>query len=73
MITHTCPVTYMSKHDGHGHAVEYMFEADDGTLWAENDEYGTQVNFCPFCGYKARTQLVLVPSRVPPEHEGPMG
>lgn len=26
----------------------------EGTLWAGNGEYNTQVNFCPMCGKKAK-------------------
>lgn len=43
----------------HGQAVTYCFEADDGTLWVSNDEYGSQVSFCPYCGFKARAPAVV--------------
>jgi hypothetical protein len=36
-----------------GHAITYCLEDATG-LWCDNDEYATRVNFCPFCGYKAK-------------------
>jgi len=39
----------------YGIAVYYCTEHDDGTLWIGNDEYENQINFCPFCGYKAKS------------------
>lgn len=39
--------------NGYGPAVDCCNEDDDGVLIAENGEYGTVVNYCPFCGYKA--------------------
>lgn len=44
---------------GYGAAIEECEETEQGELWAGNSEYGTQVNFCPFCGYKARRQVAL--------------
>lgn len=35
-----------------GPAITYCFENDDGSLWAGNGEYESQVNFCPICGRK---------------------
>lgn len=29
-------------------------EMENGELWVTNVEYCNQVNFCPFCGYKAK-------------------
>lgn len=34
----------------YGPAVSYCWEDTDGRFWASNDEYGTEVNFCPQCG-----------------------
>lgn len=31
-------------------------EAEDGTLWAGNIEYSSQVAFCPYCGFRAAQQ-----------------
>jgi len=39
-----------------GPAVNYCEEANDGTFWAGNCEYESMVNYCPFCGTKARKQ-----------------
>jgi hypothetical protein len=38
----------------YGNAISYCFEDVDGKLFVENGEYENQVNFCPFCGYKAK-------------------
>lgn len=40
--------------DGHGPAVDRCTERADGSLWVDNGEYGSRVNFCPFCGFKAK-------------------
>ena len=41
-----------------GEAIDYCVEDDDdGTLWAGNCEYDSQVNYCPVCGYKAKVQV----------------
>lgn len=45
------------RFDGYGPAVTECHESEDGTLWVGNCEYGTQVNFCPFCGYEAQTTV----------------
>lgn len=42
---------------GYGSALDICFEDVAGKLWAANDEYGSQVNYCPYCGYKAKIQL----------------
>lgn len=39
--------------EGHGDAVDSVYERPDGTLWVGNGEYGSQVNFCPVCGVAA--------------------
>jgi len=43
--------------EGWGAAVEVCEEHADGTLWVGNSEYGSQVNYCPQCGYKARVPI----------------
>lgn len=48
-----------------GTAVNRCREHDDGTLTVDNDEYETQVSFCPFCGFKAR-----IPAPPDPGHDG---
>ncbi len=42
---------------GFSHAVDDCREHADGRLEVENGEYGTYVNFCPFCGFQARTPV----------------
>lgn len=41
----------------HGDAFSVAYEQADGSLWVENGEYASQVNFCPYCGFKAKVQL----------------
>ena len=41
-------------HDGYGPAIDVCIENDNGQLWVSNDEYASQVNYCPYCGYKAK-------------------
>jgi hypothetical protein len=40
-----------------GPAVTMCYEDAEGRLWVTNEEYITQVNFCPFCGYEAPNQI----------------
>ncbi len=54
---HFCTIS--SAEPGFSDAIEHVAEQDDGTFWAGNGEYESQVNFCPVCGAKAPT---LVPS-----------
>ena len=42
-----------------GAAVLTCREHENGSLWVDNDEYESRVNFCPFCGFKARQQIVF--------------
>lgn len=44
---------------GWGTAVDCCVELEDGTFMVTNDEYSNRVNYCPFCGAKAPTQVVL--------------
>lgn len=39
--------------DGYGAAIYICHEDSNGKFWVGNGEYGSQVNFCPFCGAKA--------------------
>ena len=43
----------------YGTAFNVCIEDKRGRLWVHNGEYGSQVNFCPVCGYKAPTQGAL--------------
>lgn len=54
---HKC--NFYSESRIYGPAVDVCFEQDDGSLWVGNGEYSSRINFCPFCGYKARTQARL--------------
>lgn len=40
----------------YGPAIEHCLERDDGTFWAGNGEYDSQVAYCPFCGARAPVQ-----------------
>ena len=41
----------------YGGAIEQCTEHDDGSLWVDNGEYASCVNYCPFCGTKATKQI----------------
>jgi len=41
-------------YSGYGEAIDHCYEDLDGSLHAGNDEYCSQVNFCPYCGYKSK-------------------
>lgn len=56
---HCCmPIWRTIPKEGYGNAIDLCEEHEDGTFWAGNSEYGSQVNFCPFCGQKAPVQIV---------------
>jgi len=40
-----------------GAAIQCCIEDECGALWIDNNEYASQVNFCPYCGYKSPTQI----------------
>lgn len=48
---HYCVVPYRYFIDGP--AVDECFEDSDGCLFVSNGDNGSQVNFCPMCGYEA--------------------
>ncbi len=52
---HDCDLD--SDWDVYGPAIEYCTEDVEGKLWSGNGEYQSQVNFCPGCGFQARTQI----------------
>lgn len=54
--THKCIVPKKAERSAYGHAVESFFINDD-KLFADNGEYCTQINYCPFCGEKATVQI----------------
>ena len=53
-------ISYNSPDGLYGTAVNYTRIEDDGTMWIGNDEYETQVNYCPFTGTLAPKQMKLV-------------
>lgn len=53
---HCCDLTKY-PHAGYGEAVSYCEEHEDGTLWVDNSEYATQINFCPACGFPASVKV----------------
>lgn len=44
----------MNGRGSHGPAFGECLELENGELWITNDEYESQVNFCPVCGWKAK-------------------
>jgi hypothetical protein len=42
----------------HGAAIEECFEDKVFNLFVSNGEYGSQVNFCPMCGYEAINKII---------------
>jgi hypothetical protein len=52
---HECKLD--SPKAAYGAAVEACYEWKDGTFWVTNDEYSSQVNYCPVCGAKAPVQI----------------
>lgn len=51
---HTCHFAHPSGGGRYG-AIYDCFEDDDGRYWVTNDEYSSQVAYCPECGSKAPT------------------
>ena len=49
---HNCSI--LTKYSGHGEAIDFCMEAKNGSLWVGNGEYMSQVNYCPYCGYKSK-------------------
>jgi hypothetical protein len=41
------------EHGMYGGAFHACIELDNKTLWVTNGEYASQVNYCPYCGFKA--------------------
>lgn len=46
---------------GYGEAINGCSEDENGELWVANDEYFSQVSFCPYCGFKARVPATIIP------------
>jgi len=41
----------------YGAAINECFEDDEDYLFVCNGEYGSQVNYCPLCGYEAKKKI----------------
>ena len=52
---HRCELKSPDK--AYGIAIQYCYEDVDGKLWAGNIEYESQVNYCPICGFEAKTNF----------------
>ena len=52
-----CCGRIFGPHKECGNAINYCYDLDDGTKWAGNGEYESQVNFCPYCGDPAATKI----------------
>lgn len=65
--THRCEPE-KTESDGYGPAVDICYELKNGSLWVGNGEYGTRVNFCPFCGYKAKASTEPHDPQKPSSH-----
>lgn len=55
MNKHECELD--SPYAAYGEAVTHCYEHEDCTYWVCNEEYSSQVNFCPVCGAKAPVQI----------------
>jgi wobble nucleotide-excising tRNase len=49
---HFCSI--ITNHAGYGEAIADCYEKINGELWVSNGEYSSQVNYCPYCGHKAK-------------------
>lgn len=49
--------THIFPHGNFGAAVDRCVEDEQGRLWVDNREYKNRVNYCPFCGYRAKSQV----------------
>lgn len=57
MERHYCTQPKGTKDYIYGVAIYQCTELEDGTLMVDNEEYGSQVNFCPYCGYEAKVKI----------------
>ena len=56
-VEHYCVLPKGAAEGVWGHAITECSEYLDGRMFVDNDEYESQVNFCPFCGQKAKVQI----------------
>lgn len=47
-----------SPSDLYGTAIKHCIIREDGTMWVDNEEYSTQVNFNPWTGEPAPNQMI---------------
>lgn len=52
---HHCEIP--CKRHLYGAAIDECIQDLDGLLFVSNGEYGSQVNFCPMCGYEAKVKI----------------
>ena len=57
MERHYCEAPRTAKEYIYGFAICKCTELEDGTLMVDNDGYGSQVDYCPYCGYEAKTKI----------------
>jgi hypothetical protein len=57
MIPHYCKAPESAMSDGWGIAIDECYENNREEFWVTNGEYGSQVNYCPYCGAKAPVQI----------------
>ena len=50
-------IYYTLPHQNFGWAINYTFIDADGKMWVGNDEYESQVNFCPVTGKEAPVKI----------------
>lgn len=51
---------YLAPNKMWGQAITYIEIDEDRKMWAHNEEYATQINYCPFTGTPAPVQMVVV-------------
>lgn len=50
---------YSTPEELHGSAINYTRIDDQGKMWVGNEEYESQVNYCPITGEPAPVQMKL--------------
>jgi len=56
---HECSVVGSQVEWGYTASMIRCFERENGSLCVVNWGYVSRVNYCPFCGYKAKMQMKL--------------
>lgn len=54
---HQCRTPENASSDAYGSAIYECYENDENQLIATNDEYASQVDFCPYCGFEAENKI----------------